>query len=354
MKKIILLFASICLLFGASKDEAELKKMIGQMVMVGFSHSSANDSWTDQLVLDASLGRIGGVMLLSRNISTKNELIKLTKKLSSSKAKHKLLIAIDEEGGKISRFINKDGFKHFPSAYEVGSKMNLKEANAIYKDMADQLKSLGINMNFAPVVDIYNPNSSIIGQKDRAFSKNPDEVIAYSSEFIKAFDKANVKTVLKHFPGHGNAIKDTHKEKTIVDNYDVEELKPYFELIKRDEADFVMVAHVYVPKLDDKNPAVLSKHIVSDILKDRFKFKGAVISDDLLMKGLGELSIEQKVIKAINAGVDIVLVSEYFLNNSNSIKIVNDALLNAVNKGKISKERIKDAYTRILRSKKGL
>ncbi|ALV64793.1 glycoside hydrolase family 3 N-terminal domain-containing protein [Campylobacter fetus] len=354
MKKLIIFFANVCLLFGASNNETELKTMIGQMVMVGFSHSSANDSWTDQLVLDASLGRIGGVMLLARNISTKDELTKLTKKLSSSKAKQKLLIAIDEEGGKISRFINKDGFKHFPSAYEVGSKMNLNEASTVYKDMADQLKSLGINMNFAPVVDVYNPNSSIIGQKDRAFSKNPDEVIAYSSEFIKAFDKANVKTVLKHFPGHGNAIKDTHKEKTVVDNYDFDELKPYFELIKRDQANFIMAAHVYIPKLDDKNPAVLSKHIVSDILKNRFKFKGAVMSDDLLMKGLGDLSIEQKVIKAINAGVDIILVSEYFLNNSNSIKIINDAILNAVNSGQISKDRIKDAYTRILRSKEGL
>ncbi|EAH8299530.1 glycoside hydrolase family 3 N-terminal domain-containing protein [Campylobacter fetus] len=354
MKKLIIFFASVYLLFGASNDEAELKKMIGQMIMIGFSHSSANDSWTDQLVLDAGFGRIGGVMLLARNISTKDELIKLTKKLSSSKSKHKLLIAIDEEGGKVSRFINKDGFKHFPSAYEVGSKMNLNKAGIIYKDMADQLKNLGINMNFAPVVDVYNPNSSIIGQKNRAFSKNPDEVIAYSSEFIKSFDKANIKTVLKHFPGHGNAIKDTHKEKTVVDNYDFDELKPYFELIKRGQASFIMVAHVYIPNLDDKNPAVLSKHIVSDILKNRFKFKGAVVSDDLLMKGLGELSIEQKVVRAINAGVDIVLVSEYFLNNSNSIKIINDAILNAVNSGKISKERIKDAYTRILRSKEGL
>ncbi|AII14932.1 glycosyl hydrolase, family 3 [Campylobacter iguaniorum] len=352
MKKILLTILFITQIFANEIKDDELKAMIGQMVMVGFSSSDPNDKWVDQLAIDAKNRRLGGIMLLARNISSKANLKKLTSKFSTLNLPNKLFISIDEEGGNISRFKNFDDFLHFASAYEVGQKQNLSQAHKTYKSMATQLKSLNINLNFAPVVDVYNPKSSIIGQKNRAFSVNSDEVSAYASEFIRAFDEVGVLSVLKHFPGHGNAIKDTHKEKTVVNNYDFDELKPYFELIKRKQAKIVMIAHVFVPSLDDANPAIFSKQIVTNLLKGSLGFDGIAISDDLLMGAIKEHSLEERIVKSINAGVDIVLISEYFLNKSNSIKIANDIIYNAVKSGKIKENRIQDAYERIIKVKK--
>ncbi|ARR00767.1 glycoside hydrolase family 3 N-terminal domain-containing protein [Campylobacter porcelli] len=349
MRKIILLFIFTICLFGNSSDK-ELRNMIGQMIMVGFSGNNANDEWVRQLRLDIKNGRIGGVMILARNISSKDGLKNLISYLNSARPKQPLFIAIDEEGGEISRFNKFSDFEHFPSAYKVGNELNLSSANKLYSKMAMQLKSLGVNMNFAPVVDLHNDISPIIGQRQRAFSSDASEVTAYASEFISAFDNYSVASVLKHFPGHGNAAADTHKTKTIVDNFDFDEIRPYYELIKRKKAKFVMVGHMIIPVIDDTNPATLSYQVVTNLLKDSLAFEGVVISDDMLMKALGG-TLEENAIKAIKAGVDIVLVSEYFYNKTNSIKAVNDAIFNAVKSGQIEMTRIVDAYNRIIAQK---
>ncbi|WP_086288285.1 glycoside hydrolase family 3 N-terminal domain-containing protein [Campylobacter devanensis] len=349
MKKIILLFIFTISLFGTPSDK-ELRNMIGQMVMVGFTGNSSSDEWVKQLHLDIKNGRIGGVMILARNISSKQGLKNLTKYLNSASSKYSLFIAIDEEGGQISRFNKFSDFEHFPSAYKVGSELDLNSANKLYTNMATQLKNLGINMNFAPVVDLHNDISPIIGQRQRAFSKDAGEVTAYASEFISAFDNVGVASVLKHFPGHGNASSDTHKISTIVDSFDFDEIRPYYELIKRKKAKFIMVGHMIIPTIDDVNPATLSRQIVTNLLKDSLNYEGVVISDDMLMKALGG-TLEQNAIKAVNAGVDILLVSEYFYNKTNSIKALNDAIFNAVKSGEIQTTRIIDAYNRIIAQK---
>lgn len=349
MKKIILLFIFTISLFGTPSDK-ELRNMIGQMVMVGFTGNSSSDEWVRQLHLDIKNGRIGGVMLLARNISSKQGLKNLTKYLNSASSKYPLFIAIDEEGGQISRFNKFSDFEHFPSAYKVGSELDLNSANKLYTSMATQLKDLGINMNFAPVVDLHNEISPIIGQRQRAFSKDAGEVTAYASEFISAFDNVGVASVLKHFPGHGNAPSDTHKTSTVVDGFDFDEIRPYYELIKRKKAKFIMVGHMIIPTIDDVNPATLSRQIVTNLLKDSLNYEGVVISDDMLMKALGG-TLEQNAIKAVNAGVDILLVSEYFYNKTNSIKALNDAIFNSVKSGKIEITRIIDAYNRIIAQK---
>lgn len=349
MKKIFLLLALAISLFSAPSDK-ELKHMIGQMIMVGFSGNNPNDQWVKQLHRDIKNGRIGGVMLLARNISSKQGLRDLTAYLSSASSKYPLFIAIDEEGGQVSRFTKFSDFKHFPAAYKVGSELDLNSANKLYTNMAAQLKDLRINMNFAPVVDVHNDISPIIGQKQRAFSKDTNEVTAYASEFISAFDTVGVASVLKYFPGHGNASSDTHKTSTVVDNFDFDEIRPYYELIKRKKAKFIMVGHMIIPTIDDVNPATLSRQIVTNLLKDSLNYEGVVISDDMLMKALGG-TLEQNAIKAVNAGVDILLVSEYFYNKTNSIKALNDAIFNSVKSGKIEITRIIDAYNRIIAQK---
>ncbi len=331
----------------ASADDATLRKKIGQMVMVGFSGSNPDDRWVEQLAADARIGRIGGVLLLARNIENKAQLKRLTAKFRAAGA----LVAIDEEGGLISRFNALEQFKHFPSAREVGAKYDLTKARATYDAMAAQLREVGVNLNFAPVVDIHDPRSAVIGAKNRAFSAKASEVTAYANEFIDAMHDAHVLTALKYFPGHGGAQIDTHKAKAVLEKYNFDELKPYYDLISRGKADFVMVAHLVVKDLDPASPASLSRKIITGLLKDKLGFEGAVISDDLLMHALDEYGLPERVVRAVNAGSDVVLVTEYFLRQTNSVKLLNDVIFDAVKRGDISESRINDAYNRIKKIK---
>lgn len=344
MKKFFVFVILILSVFSTLKaNDENLKKMIGQMIMIGFNGTKTNDKWVNQLAIDAKKGRLGGVMILSRNIESKKQLKNLTDFLH----KNKLLIAIDEEGGFISRFNKFDDFEHFKSHHFVAQNYDLKQAKTMYKQMAEQLKELKIDINFAPVVDIHDPKSPIIGDKDRAFSDDIDMISAYASEFIDAFDEVGVYSVLKHFPGHGSSSIDTHKNEAHINKFDFNELKPYFALIKRKKAKFIMASHIVAHDIDDEFPTSLSYKALSELLKNKMGFEGVVISDDLLMNALAKYSLEERIVMAVNAGVDIVLISDYFTKQSNSIKVANDAIFNAVKSGKISQNRIKDAYNRI-------
>lgn len=321
--------------------------MIAQMIMVGFNGSNLND--TKAVVSDAKYQRFGGVMLLGKNISSKDNLKKITSALKS--AQSSIFIAIDEEGGDITRFKDKGGFETFISASEVAKTLDLNAAAELYKKMAGQLKSLGINLNFAPVVDVLNMNSPIIASKNRAYSKNIDEVSLYANEFLDAFNAIGVLTTLKHFPGHGSAKTDSHIAKTVIENFDYSELKPYYDAIKRDKAKLIMVSHVYLLDKDAQFPASMSKEIIENLLRRQLKFDGVAISDDMLMGGLKGFTLNQKIINFINAGGDILLFSDFTIGERRTAEYVTQIIVDAVNSKQIKKERIEQSYARIMKLK---
>ena len=319
--------------------EVSLRAKVSQMIMVGFNGAGTKDAAFRAMLSDAWYERFGGVMLLGRNITSKAQLKASIKAIKEKSPK--IFIAIDEEGGNVSRMKDKSFDGPYPSAYDVASTLDIKSAYDLY------LKECGININFAPVVDLHDENSPIIAAKQRAFSEYASKVVIYADAFMDAFKEQGVITTLKHFPGHGSSKEDSHKNKSEV-TLSKDALLPYKDAISTGRAQIIMVGHLFVKGIDEENPATLSKKIITDLLRNELKFNGVVISDDMMMKGVGDEALAQKVVKFINAGGDILLFSEFKINNQRTADLVTQIIIDAVNEKKISKERIDASYKRIM------
>ncbi len=327
-----------------------LEEMVGQMIMVGVGGSKPSDKWVKQLKTDIQNGKIGGVILFANNIDSPKRLKELTSFLSNAKSKYPLFVAIDQEGGEVQRLSKKNGFHDYPSAYDMQREKTLLESYTIYKNLADELKEYGFNINFAPVVDLnINPNSPAIGAKNRSYSAEEEIVIAYSNEFLRAQKDAGIISVLKHFPGHGSALADSHKRITDVsETWQYNELKPYYDFIRYKKVEAIMVGHINLDKFDKMYPASLSKKIITGVLRKQLKFDRVVFSDDMNMKAIKDIyGFKQSVIMAINAGVDVLVYSSYFTQKSSVVNEVTNIILKAVKNKKIDIEIIKNSFNRI-------
>ncbi len=340
-----------------------LEQQIGQMLMVGFHGTSAPAN--SQICKDIKKYHVGAVILFDynpvnknepKNISTKVQLKKLTTQLQACSYDGKLLIAVDQEGGKVQRLKKRYGFYgQFPKAVDVKN-MDQGKIKQTYRAMSKELKSVGINYDLAPVVDLdINPRNHVIHGLGRSFGKDPKMVEKYASTFIDAMHHYGVLTALKHFPGHGSSVGDTHKGYVDVTKlWKKIEIEPY-RLLKN-KADTVMVAHVFNKRLDKKYPATLSSKTVNGLLRKDVGYKGVVITDDLQMGAITQkYTLKQTLQLAINAGDDILL----FGNQLDPRKIVKtktlvDTVEALVTSGKVSKNSITNSYNRIQRLKKKL
>ena len=327
-------------------------KEIANMFILGFYGSGQN------ICSDLQKG-LGGVIVFQKspinrkkikNFSSANSLKELTTNIKI--CGDKPLIAVDQEGGLVQRVKLS---KKYPKASVVSQKGEFY-ARYIYNKMAKELNSLGINFNLAPVADLaINPKNVVINRFGRSYSKDAKSVIKYDSIFIDSMHRFNVATSLKHFPGHGSSLGDTHKGFVDVTNlWKKVELEPYYAL--KNKTDTVMVAHIYNKKLDSIYPASLSKRIVQKILRDKIGFNKVVISDDLQMGAIAKhYSLKQRVKLSINAGVDIMLFANQVhpkrvIKLDRLIKIVRELLDN----GEISPNSIKRANLRINKLKQRL
>ena len=323
-----------------TQEKPTLRKMIAQMIMVGFNGSDPKTA--KEAVSEAKYQRFGGVMLLGKNISDKKNLTALTS--AFKEAQEGIFIAIDEEGGRVTRFKDKEDFETFISAQKVAKTLDLGTAGELYGKMAQQLKDVGVNVNFAPVADVLNPKSTIIGSRGRAFSADIDEVS----------QSRGVIASMKHFPGHGNVEADSHTAKVVIENFDYDELKPYFDAVRKNEAKMIMVGHIYLMQRDSELPASLSPAVIDGLLRGELKFDGVVISDDMLMGGLKDFTLQEKVINFINAGGDVMLFSDYKIEGRRTAELVTQLVVDAVGAKQIPKERIEEAYERIMKLKNSI
>lgn len=340
-------------------NEEKLKEKIGQMLITGFRGLDVSeDSEINKIIGEVN---IGGVILFDydvpsgseqRNIKNSEQVKKLIADLQKY-SKTPLFISVDAEGGSVNRLKEKLGFLDIASAEEMSEK-NITDAES--KKLSQQLSELGFNMNLAPVVDLnINPKNPIIGKLGRSFSADPEEVVKNAEIFINNHKEKGIICVEKHFPGQGNAKVDTHIGLAdVTDTFKEEELIPYEDLNKKSLLDVVMVAHTINKNIDEKYPATMSKNFITGILKNQIGFNGVVMSDDMQMDAIANnFSLSEAVIEAINAGTDIIVVS----NNTKqgydpdiSYK-VRDIILNAVDSGKISQERIEEVYNKIINLK---
>ncbi|MFP4486619.1 MAG: glycoside hydrolase family 3 N-terminal domain-containing protein [Campylobacterales bacterium] len=342
----IIKYIFMLLLFVGVAFGNQIESKIGQMVMVGFHGVSQDDEWTQKIAQQLKDEKIVGVVFYGYNIEGTEQFKELVEYLRDYD--NKALYALDEEGGKVQRLVSSKGFENFPSAEYVADNLSIDEAYSLYTKIALELKKYGINYNFAPVVDLnVNPSSPAIGALHRSYSEDVEKVVEFSAEFIKAHKSKGVLTSLKHFPGHGSAMGDTHKGITDVTGLWSEiELEPFKRLIDKNLAESIMSAHIIDRRVDEL-PASLSKKWL-DKLRVDMGYDGVIISDDLQMGAIAkEFSLEETVIKAINAGNDILLFSNYFNPDPDLPEKVTKIIKKALTEGRISKAQIEKSLKRI-------
>jgi beta-N-acetylhexosaminidase len=334
-----------------------LRAKIAQMLLVGFRGAELSED--NHIYGDIRERGIGGVLLFDyempsrsrpRNIVSGEQLARLCGSLQNISG-IPLFIAIDQEGGRVNRLRGIPQFAESKTARELGEG-NGEETRREAEETARFLAGAGINLNFAPCVDLdINPQNPIIGAYGRSFSADPALVIKHAEIWIDAHSQRGILSCIKHFPGHGSSTGDTHRGAVDVsDTWRREELIPYRELLNANPSLWVMTSHVFNAGLDPENPATLSKKILTGILREELGFKGIIVSDDFNMAAItANFSPETALERAINAGVDIICIS----NNGSSYdpllaKRTIDTITDLVERGRIQNERIDESFKRIM------
>lgn len=291
---------------------------------------------------------VGGILYLSQNIVSRNQTQTM---LSNVQAYSKIPVftAVDEEGGVVSRVGNNPnmGTTSFPSMKNIGSTGDSNQAYTVGYTIGNECKELGFNLDFAPEADVFsNPENTVIG--NRAFSDDPNITADMVSSCVRGFKDAKMLCALKHFPGHGDTIADSHYEAAItsktLEELDELEFVPFVKGIEAG-ADFVMVGHILTPNItDDYTPATLSNEMLS-ILRDELKFDGIIITDAMNMAAITDYySSSEAAVTAVKAGIDMILVPEDF-------HAAVSGVMHALETGDITEEEINDSVIRIIQTK---
>lgn len=340
-----------------------LEKKIGQLFIIGFEGKTITHE--HPIVKDIANRNLGGVILFDRliaasknnnNISNYKQLTQLITSLQEL-AQTTLLIAVDQEGGRVSRFKNENGFPVTPAPCELGKMPDLQRTIESSHQTAQMLKSVGVNLNLAPVVDlnIYAENP-IIGKYGRSFSANGIDVAAHAGVWIEQHRQQGILSCLKHFPGHGSSRTDSHLGFVeITDTWNETELQPYQQLINEGLADTIMLGHLFNRNCDAKYPATLSRKIIQSLLRDRLNFDGVVISDDMQMKAISDhYGLEDACCKAIAAGVDLLIVGNNLVHDPHILPKLRDGIMRGLDEKILTEERIEKAWSRIQRLKQDI
>ena len=326
--------------------DMSLDEKIGQLLFLGFQGTVLDEQAME--VIDSY--KPGGLIVMGENVKSATQLLALVNSLKaeSSKSRIPAFISVDEEGGRVSRMPPE--LKDIPSARTIGKTGSADIANRVGLVIAEELKAFGFNMDFAPVLDIWsNPKNTVIG--DRALGTDADTVGRLGVQVMKGLAAAGVIPVVKHFPGHGDTIADSHKELPIsessLERLKSFELKPFAEAYANG-ADAVMVAHILLPKVDAENPASLSRTFITDILRKQIGFDGIVITDDMTMGAISKnYGLAEAALMSFKAGSDMILVVHGYEDEA----AVAEALKNAVQSGEISRDRLDESVYRILKLK---
>ncbi|MEX0680101.1 MAG: glycoside hydrolase family 3 protein [Balneolales bacterium] len=340
-----------------------LEQKLGQLLLLGFHGTRITDD--HPVVTDIRDHYIGGVILYDydtmrkshgRNIVSPEQVKRLNTGLASC-SEIPLLISIDQEGGTVNRLKPEYGFPATMSHKELGEKNDPALTLQHGREIAETVRTSGHNVNFAPCVDlgINKKNKAIFG-RDRCFSDDPEVVALHAAAYIQGHREAGVLTALKHFPGHGSALDDTHLGMAdVTKSWREYELWPYERILEAGLCDMIMTTHVFNRNLDITYPATLSANMITGMLRERLGFEGVVISDDLQMKAItSHFGQEAAMERALMAGVDILV----FGNNLEfdpgiSARFVR-VVKNMLDHGVITMGRINASVERILDLKKRL
>lgn len=330
-------------------EKMSLEEKVGQMIIVSAKWQGTSLSESFRSVLDNV--KPGGIIMFADNVSNYQQLITYMDEINET-ADISLFWSIDQEGGTIQRLTTDNvGAINIPSMYYLGQTNDTDLAFNVGKVMGEELRVFGFNMDFAPVADVWtNPENMVIGK--RAFGDNTLVVSKMIIPFAKGLESTGVIAVYKHFPGHGDTQTDSHYSLPVITKTKEEllnnEIIPFKEAIDNG-AQVIMVGHLAVPALtgDNVTPTSLSKETITDFLKGELGYSGLVITDALNMKALDVYSNKERCVKAVLAGVDLLLAPE-------DPEEAKEAIVDAVRDGEISEEAINNSVRKILELKQNI
>jgi beta-N-acetylhexosaminidase len=294
---------------------------------------------------------LGGVILFSRNIEAPEQVAEVSAEAEALGRAMPAWVSVDQEGGRVARL--KEPFTKWPPMATLGRAGNQSEALAerFARALAEELLAVGITLDYAPVLDIHtNPKNPVIG--DRALAERAEDVAKLGAVIIRALQGAGLAACGKHFPGHGDTSADSHHELPLVehapDRLRAIEFEPFRAAVAQQVA-FIMTAHVLVPSLDEERPSTLSPKVVQALLREELNYQGVILSDDLEMKAVSaRYDVPDAAVQAIQAGCDGVLVCSGDVDLQARTL---EALVRAVESGRISSKRCDDAFMRLKRAK---
>jgi len=304
-------------------DNLSIDEKIAQMLIVYY----IGDEYDENLSNIIKEVKPGGFILMSDNITTYDRTLNFVKGMQND-SDIPMIISTDEEGGSVQRIkgIRDISVTDIPYMYYLGQTKDKNLAYKVGEIIANELRTIGVNLTYAPVMDIYsNPNNTVIGK--RSFGSDPNTVYDMATSLKNGIEDNLVNTCIKHFPGHGDTETDSHFEIPIINKTLVElensDLLPFIKSIN--DTNMIMVGHIALPKITNSSiPASLSKEIVTDLLKNKYNYKGLVITDALNMRSLTDNYSDKEIYTmAINAGVDLLLMPN---GSKNAIKYIKEAI----------------------------
>ena len=324
---------------------AALRREIGQLLIAGFDGHQISAELRS-LAKEFSLG---GVILFARNVDGPEQVAEVAFDASRLVPDLPPWVSVDQEGGRVARL--KKPFTEWPPMATLGRSGDVRLAERFARALAAELKSVGITLDYAPVLDIHtNPKNPVIG--DRALAEKAEEVARLGAAIVRTLQAEGIAACGKHFPGHGDTSTDSHLELPLVehppDRIRRVELVPFRAAIEAGVAT-IMTAHVLVPSLDEKRPATLSRRIVHDMLREELGYEGVILSDDLEMKAVAaEYEVPSAAVLAIQAGCDGMLICS---GDHHAQAAALEALIHAVEAQRVPAARIDDALRRQRRAK---
>ncbi|MCC3373894.1 beta-N-acetylhexosaminidase [Cohnella sp. REN36] len=334
---------------GTDWRQLDLKQKIGQLFLCGFDGLEPTEGIV-KLIEDYGLG---GIVYFRRNLKDAGQVAALSAALQSH-AEVPLFTTIDQEGGMVVRL--EEGVTVMPGNMAVGAASNPELAYEAAKRAGAELREIGVNVNFAPCLDVNNnPRNPVIGV--RSYGEEPQSVAVLGEAQIRGYQESGVVAVAKHFPGHGDTASDSHLELPVVphsrDRLDAVELVPFRAAIAAG-VDAIMTAHVVFPAYEpDHVPATLSRRILTGLLREQLGYEGVIVTDCLEMNAISEtLGVARGAVEAVKGGADLILVSHRLERQIAALEAVCEAVL----AGEIPESRIDDAVRRVwtLKEKRGL
>ena len=324
-------------------------QMLGQQMIIGLSgHALTADE--KKFIVE---NNIGGVVLFGRNLADPKQIRDLCAEVQSLRhllpEKTPLFIGIDMEGGRVHRL--KPPFTQWPPLKKIGDLDAPTVAFHFTQRMGVEMMAVGINLDFAPSVDVFtNPKNTVIG--DRAVSSDPHQVEKMASALIRGYIKSGIISCAKHFPGHGNTLVDSHEELPVeessLERLHQVELVPFKKALKS-RVDMCMTSHILFKNIDPKWPVTLSDFFLKNMIREELKYRGIIITDDLGMKAMSKYHAPDQIpVRALQAGVDILL----YCNEPEVPAVAIESLISAVAQGQLNKADIETSNKRIMDLKK--